>query len=181
MMTVSIASLMAIGAIGVFSAAQRPPKIQGVHASFPYFLRSAYLWLLVAGGLGIWAANAANPSGIWGASRHALTVGFVSVMVFCVGQRILPAFSGMRLLFSTKLMFAGLLLLTCGCALRVSSEVLAYQGLVARAWSWLPYSAVLELTAVTLFALNLCLTFLQDPPAQARLTQIQRADRARTF
>ncbi len=66
--------------------------------------------------------------GIWGASRHALTVGFIAVMVFCVGQRILPAFAGMRLLWSTRLMFAGLLLLTTGCTLRVSSEVLAYQG-----------------------------------------------------
>ena len=48
----------------------------------------------------IWAANATDPAGIWGASRHALTVGLVAMMVFCIGQRVLPAFSKMRLLLA---------------------------------------------------------------------------------
>lgn len=85
------------------------------------------VWALVAATLGVWAAFTGNAHGIWGASRHALTVGFLSTMVFAIGQRVLPAFSGMRLLFSARLMFAALLLLTVGCVLRVGSEVLAYQ------------------------------------------------------
>jgi uncharacterized protein involved in response to NO len=100
---VTAATPLASFALGLFSPAQRPPKTKGVHSSFPTFIRTAYIWLRIAAALGIWAANAANPSGIWGASRHALTVGFVSMMVFCVGQRVLPEFSGMRLLFSSKL------------------------------------------------------------------------------
>jgi hypothetical protein len=175
MVAVWLASFLVVSALGIFLPPQRPPKTQGVHQSFPYFLRSAYMWLLVAGALSIWAANATNPSGIWGASRHALTVGFVAMMVFCVGQRVLPAFSGMRLLYSSKLMFTGLLLLTCGCALRVSGEVLAYQDILPAAWSWLPYSAVLELSAVTIFALNLVVTFLRKPPVQPRLAEISNA------
>ena len=126
-------------------------------------MRSAYVWLLIATALGIWAANAANPAGIWGASRHALTVGFIAMMVFCIGQKVLPAFSGMRLLFSPNLMLVGLLLLSVGCLVRVSSEVLAYQEIVSAAWVWLPYSAILELSAVTAFATNLFLTFIRDP------------------
>ena len=117
-----------------------------MHSSFPLFIRLAYVWAVVAAVLGIWAASVADASGIWGASRHALTVGFLSTMVFCVGQRILPAFSGMRLLFSTKAMFLALLLLTAGCLMRVSSEVLAYQGLLQSAWTWLPVSAVTEMS-----------------------------------
>jgi len=120
---------------------------------------------MVAAMLGVWAANAASPAGVWGASRHALTVGFIAMMVFCVGQRALPAFSGMRLLFSPRLMFIGLFLLSLGCALRVSGEVLAYQEILSAAWVWLPYSAILELSAVTLFAANLIITFLQPPVA----------------
>ena len=170
---VMVATPLAALALGIFSPAQRPPKTKGVHSSFPFFIRSAYIWLGIAAALGIWAANAADPSGIWGASRHALTVGFVSMMVFCIGQRVLPAFSGMRLLFSSTLMFAGLFLLTCGCALRVSGEVLAYQDILPAAWAWLPYSAVLELLAVTLFAVNLIVTFTQKPASHARLTQIR--------
>jgi uncharacterized protein involved in response to NO len=148
-------------ALRLFEFPPRPAKIKGVHASFPIFVRLAYGWALIAASLGIWAAAVANSHGIWGASRHALTVGFLATMVFAVGQRVLPAFSGMRLLFSTKLMFLAMLTLTVGCLLRVSSEILAYQGFAHWAWSWLPVSALTEMTAVTLFAVNLFATFIQ--------------------
>jgi hypothetical protein len=141
-------------------------------------VRIAYGWLLVAAGLGV-AANFLDTSGgFWGASRHALTVGFVSTMVLAVGQRILPAFAGMRLLWSPRLMFAGLFLLTIGCTLRVSSEVLAYQGYAAWAWHVLPVSALTELTALSVFASNLLCTFLLQPshavnePMMVNLPQI---------
>jgi hypothetical protein len=87
------------------------------------------------------------------------------MMVFAIGQRVLPAFSGMRLLFSTKLMFVAALLLAVGCLLRVSSEILAYQRLTLSAWAWLSVSAVTEMTAVTLFATNLIVTFARRPPS----------------
>ena len=147
-------------AVRIFEPGERAPKVKGVHSSFPVWIRLAYVWALVSAVLAIWASvSPTTPAGIWGASRHALTVGFVAMMVFAVGQRILPAFSGMRLLFCTKLMFAAQLLLALGCFLRVSSEILAYQGYLPSAWSWLPVSAVIEMAAVTVFALNLVLTF----------------------
>lgn len=147
----------------LFEAPERPAKIKGVHSSFPLFIRFGYVWGLIAAALGVWAGLVEESHGIWGASRHALTVGFLATMVFAVGQRILPAFSGMRLLFSTKLMFLSLLLLTVGCLLRVGSEILAYQGFAGWAWSWLPVSAVTEMTAVTIFAINLLFTFAHRP------------------
>ena len=162
---VLLASLLAIRALRLITQPERPPKTKGIHASFPFFVRSAYIWLVIAAALGVWAANSDNPSGIWGASRHALTVGFIATMVFCIGQRVLPAFSGMKLLFSPRLMFAALLLLSLGCLLRVSGEALAYQAIFPGAWLWLPYSALLELIAVTLFAINLVMTFLSQPPS----------------
>jgi len=153
----------AVYALRLFELPQRPAKIKGVHRSFPVFARLAYAWALIASSLGIWAVSVANSHGIWGASRHALTVGFLAMMVFAVAQRVLPAFSGMRMLFSTKLMFLAMLTLTVGCLLRVSSEILAYQGFARWAWSWLPVSALIEMTAVTLFAVNLFATFMQPP------------------
>jgi uncharacterized protein involved in response to NO len=115
--------------------------------------------LRVSSVLAIWASITVNSAGMLGASRHALTVGFVTMMVFCIGQRVLPAFSGMRLLFSTQLMFAALSLLSLGCLIRVGSELLAYQGFARAAWSCLPISAIAEMTAVTIFAVNLPITF----------------------
>jgi uncharacterized protein involved in response to NO len=138
-----------------------------VHISFPLFVRGAYAWLLIAAGLGVFAAQADTAGGIWGASRHALTVGFLSTMVFAIGQRVLPAFCGMRVLYSGKLMFASLALLNAGCLLRVASEVPAYEGNLAAAWSVLPVSAVVELAAVSLFALNLGITIVLPPPSRA--------------
>jgi len=139
-----------------------------VHGTFPYFVRAAYVWLLVAAGLGVWAAFAqGEPAGIWGASRHALTVGFVAAMVFGVGQRVLPAFSGMRHLYSPRLMFFSQTLLIVGCTMRVGSEILAYQQYLRSAWSWLPVSAMIELGAVTIFAINMAATFVQPAPAVA--------------
>jgi hypothetical protein len=114
----------------------------------------------------VWAALADQHGGIWGASRHALTVGFLSVMVFSIGPKMLPAFCGVRGLFSRKLMFWSLATLTLGCALRVGAEIPAYEGFAAFAWRVLPVSAVVELIAVSLFALNLGLTITSRPSSR---------------
>ena len=154
---------IAVAAIRFFEPAAKPAKIINVHRSFPVFIRIAYAWMLIAAALGIWAARVGEAPGIWGASRHALTVGFIAAMIFCVGQRILPSFCGMRVLWSPKLMFIMLFLLMTGCTLRVASEILAYQNYAAWAWYILPISALIELTAVALFAVNLIVTFARPP------------------
>jgi len=158
-------AVMAVGAIRFFEPTAKAAKTINVHSSFPIFIRIAYGWLLIAATIGIWAARAGAAPGIWGASRHALTVGFIAAMVFSVGQRILPSFCGMRILWSTRLMLVMLVLLMTGCTLRVASEILAYQNYAVWAWQVLPVSALIELTAVTLFAINLAVTFLRPPIA----------------
>jgi uncharacterized protein involved in response to NO len=122
------------------------------------FVRLCYIWLVVAALLSMWAAIADRNGGIWGASRHALTVGFLAGMIFAIGPRILPAFCGGRKLFSPSLMLAACSLVNFGCLLRVSSEIPAYEGMLRVAWHILPCSAIVELIAVSLFALNLALT-----------------------
>lgn len=143
-------------------------KTQGVHASFPAFARIPYLWLVTAGILSAWAAFADAHGGIWGASRHALTVGFAATMVFAIGPRILPHFGGIYRIFSTRLMLTSLLLLQMGCTLRVSSEPLAYEGFVPLAWKVLPVSGMLELAGVLVFAANIVLTFAVGRSAFAK-------------
>ena len=118
------------------------------------------MWLVIAGSMSVWAALADSHGGIWGASRHALTVGFAATMVFSIGPRILPHFSGIARLLSTRLMFASLLLLQIGCTLRVSSEPLAYEGFSSFAWRVLPVSGRFELAAVLIFAVNIAATIV---------------------
>jgi len=157
------ASLLAIDALGIFEKPLQAAKLNGVHESFPIFIRIAYVWLLVAAVLSVVAALADHAGGIWGSSRHALTVGFLATMVFSIGSKVLPAFCGGRVLYSPRLMFLSLLLLNGGCLLRVCSEINAYEGYASHAWAVLPVSAVTELAAVTLFAVNLGQTFLRPP------------------
>jgi hypothetical protein len=159
-----VASVFATAALQIFVRPVKPAKTLGVTESFPAFVRVAYVWLLIAAALGVYAALADTHGGIWGASRHALTVGFLSTMVFAIGQRVLPAFCGMRLLYSKGLMWSSMGILNLGCLLRVSSEVPAYEANLRAAWQVLPVSAVIELTAVTLFAVNLGITLLLPPP-----------------
>ena len=168
------AILLALGAVAMVAALKltarpyAPAKVQGIHPSFTFFVRIPYAWLLIASGLGIWAAMADMHGGIWGASRHALTVGFVATMIFAIGPRILPHFMGLRALFSKRLMFLSLVLLQTGCTLRVLSEPLAYEGFLAFAWKTLPISGVIELSAVLVFALNMTLTVARGEPMSAQ-------------
>lgn len=164
----AMAAATSLGAFHLLGASARPAKTVGVHRSFSGFIRVAYIWLFIASGLGVCAAYFDHANGWIGASRHALTVGFISTMVFAIGQRVLPAFAGMRVLYSPRMMLICLSLLTVGCALRVSSEIVAYEGYWAGAWRALPCSAIFELAAVTVFAINLLLTFRQPPAHQMK-------------
>lgn len=159
----AVAAVLAAAAMRVFERPERAAKTIGVHGSFPVFLRIGYAWSIVAGLMGIWAAWMDVHHGIWGGSRHALTVGFIALMVLTVGPRILPHFAGVRGLYSPRLMFAALALLCTGCTLRVTMEPLAYEGYAHFAWKVLPVSGFLELGGVLLFALQLVLTFTRMP------------------
>lgn len=155
-----ISAVVIVLSLHIFERAQHRAKTLNVHVSFPIFVRLAYVWLGIAALLTVWATGADRFGGIWGASRHALTVGFIAAMVFAIGQRVLPAFCGMKILFSPALMLWSLLLLNAGCLLRVASEIPAYEGYWRQAWRVLPVSAVTELAAVTLFAINIAASIL---------------------
>ncbi len=57
---------LAIAALRMFEPSVNEAKIRGVHSSFPFFVRMAYAWLLVAATLGIAAELWDTSGGIWG-------------------------------------------------------------------------------------------------------------------
>ena len=165
-----VATGWVVFSLRVFERATGRPRIHGIHRSIALFVRVAYGWLLVGVGLGLWAAaSEVDTAGVIGASRHALTVGCLTTMVFSVAPRILPTFTLRTRLFSPGLMALALVTLTVGCTTRVVAEILAYQGYVSKAWAWLPVSAVIELAAVTIFATNMAATFLFMPVVTRRI------------
>jgi uncharacterized protein involved in response to NO len=155
----------AIWALRVFHPSVRPAKRSGIYKHYTAFVRLSFVWLAIAAVLGLVSGLVPSLPGLGGASRHAMTVGFVALLIFAVGPRLLPSFLNGRELASPRLMAASLWLLTIGCALRVSTESLAYSATGGLAWRLLPVSAFIELSAVLLFALNLALTLVHPMPA----------------
>jgi uncharacterized protein involved in response to NO len=158
-----LGAICMVFALRIFEPTNNPAKTQGVHKTFPVFMRIAYVWLLIASLFAVWASVEPGTAGVAGAGRHAITVGYLMTMVFSVAPRMLPAFLGRKKLFSERLMFLALLLTNSGCLLRVSSETLAYQHYASWAWALLPISATLELAGVVIFTVNMIGTFLQPP------------------
>ncbi|HLI30948.1 MAG TPA: NnrS family protein, partial [Terriglobia bacterium] len=128
-----IVTIMAIHALRVLQPAVQPPKLAGVYRLYPQFIRLSYAWLLVGAALGVAADIWGKEAGLSGASRHAVTVGFVATLIFALAPRLLPAFLRGRELYSGRLMAASLWTLSVGCLLRVSSEAIAYS---AGGWAW---------------------------------------------
>lgn len=138
------------------------------------FARTAYFWLTAATLilLGLRLAQWAGPvsplhqHAFGGASRHALTVGFISLMIVGVAWRILPIFSGPErahpALIPTVFGF-----LVAGNTLRVVGQMGA--GLWGGGWyPLMGISGWLETFALVLFALDM-LRLLQGTPDAAAL------------
>lgn len=157
-------TIYAIWAVRIFHSSARPAKLIGVYAHYPAFIRLAFAWLVIGAALGVAADLAPQVIGLGGASRHAITVGFIATLIFALAPRILPSFLNGRELYSVRLMAASLWLLSVGCFLRVVSESIAYSA-GGRLWSLLPVSAFLELAAVLAFVINLAATLAQPMPA----------------
>ena len=60
-----VASGMASIALQIFWRSTQSAKTKGVHQTFPVFVRMAYVWLMIAGGLAVWASLLREAIGIW--------------------------------------------------------------------------------------------------------------------
>jgi hypothetical protein len=158
-----VSILLSVEGLQISSPSSRGITLPHLYAGFAWWVRAAYAWALVSCVLSVVANSLDTVGGYWGASRHAITVGFIGTMVFAIAQRILPAFCGMRILWSRNLMIASLAFLNLGCFLRVIAEPLAYEGIASVGWKVLPVSATLELIAVACFVCNLVVTLIRRP------------------
>lgn len=121
----------------------------------------AFFWLLASLalltiGLAYESALASPlPHAYIGAVRHALTVGFMTTLILGVGQRLVPILDH-TVLPMPRLTVAILVLIGIGNLLRVASELAIL--LTPAAFLVMPYSALLEWSALLLFAINVTAT-----------------------
>lgn len=104
------------------------------------FLRAAYIWLIVSLGMlallpvhqfGLLPYFAPTGSAIhmgfshayYGAIRHAITVGFISLMIVGVSAKVVPTLNGINLQGLSSL-WLPFILINAGCALRVIGQTL---------------------------------------------------------
>ncbi len=133
------------------------------------FLRAAYVWLFVSLGMLVllpvyqfvllpWLASdsAAAATGFshayYGATRHAITVGFVSLMIVGVAAKVVPILNGVPTR-SLPALWLPFVLLNLGCALRVVGQTLT--DFVPTAFPITGVSGVLEVTGLAVWGTHL--------------------------
>lgn len=121
---------------------------------------SAFIWLTIAAIFGIFNAGAAlfgtstalNPD----IERHAITVGFITLLVFGMAARLLPGFSGKKRVASAPLVYATFWLGNLAALCRVLP--LIAPGLFGAAIAYASSGAV-GWAAVLCLGLNMAMTF----------------------
>jgi hypothetical protein len=134
------------------------------------FLRIAYAWLFVSLGMLVLlpahqaalrelaptsaAAQMGFSHAYYGAARHAITVGFVSLMIVGVAAKVVPTLNGVDSRLLTAL-WAPFLLINAGCLLRVGGQILTDFSPVAFPIAGI--SGLLEVAGLALWGGHLCL------------------------
>jgi hypothetical protein len=133
------------------------------------FLRAAYAWLLISLGMTVLlpayqfvvlpllapageAAALGFSHAYYGAIRHAITVGFISLMIVGVASRVVPTLNGLEVRRLTPL-WGPFLLLNLGCALRVVAQTLT--DFTPKAFPVAGFSGLLEVAGLAWWGVHL--------------------------
>ncbi len=133
------------------------------------FLRAAYVWLFVSLGMLVllpvhqfvllgWLApdSAAAQIGFshayYGAIRHAITVGFISLMIVGVAAKVVPTLNGVDVRALSPL-WLPFVLINTGCALRVGAQTMT--DFTPAAFPVAGISGVLEVTGLAIWGFHL--------------------------
>jgi hypothetical protein len=145
------------------------------------FLRAAYVWLFVSlamlvalpayqFGLLPWLAPDGGATRLgfshayYGAIRHAITVGFISLMIVGVAAKVVPTLNGVNVRGLTSL-WAPCLLLNAGCTLRVVGQTVT--DFTETAFPFAGISGVLEVTGLALWGVHLWLVMIGKARVQS--------------
>jgi hypothetical protein len=134
------------------------------------FLRTAYVWLFVSLGMLValpayqWGLGRLAPASeaaqlgfshaYYGATRHAITVGFVSLMIVGVSSKVVPTLNGVDVKALSNL-WTPFVLINAGCTLRVLGQM-------ATDWTPLAFplagvSGLLEVAGLAVWGTHLAL------------------------
>jgi hypothetical protein len=147
------------------------------------FVRAAYSWLAVSLAMVLFSPVYHRVAGLRfshaysGATRHAITVGFISLMIMGMAAKVVPTLNGVDPRSLSRL-WGPFLLVNAGCLLRVAGQIVTDWS--ARVYAILGLSGTLEVTGLAWWGLGLVWIILQGtrresgvpPPRQTRPDQI---------
>jgi hypothetical protein len=153
------------------------------------FLRAAYVWLFLSlsmlillpvyqYGLLTWLAPESASARLgfshayYGAIRHAITVGFISLMIVGVAAKVVPTLNGVDVRALSQL-WAPFVLLNFGCALRFTSQTAT--DFTSSAFPFAGVSGVLEVSGLALWGVHLWLIMMGRAPARATVPEVKLA------
>jgi len=133
------------------------------------FVRAAYAWLFVSLGMVLalpayqfgllpWLAPGSAAAGTgfshayYGATRHAITVGFISLMIVGVAAKIVPTLNGLDGAALSRL-WLPFVLINTGCSVRVVGQVLT--DFTTASFPFTGVSGVLEVSGLAVWGVHL--------------------------
>lgn len=131
------------------------------------FVRTAYAWLgvslimLLLLPAYMFLQEMAFSHAYYGAVRHAITVGFVSMMIMGVAVKVVPTLSGIDPKELPPL-WTAFILVNVGCALRVSMQVLSDWHAIG--FAVIGMSGVLEVTGLAIWGVGLAWIMIRRKP-----------------
>ncbi|GJQ58409.1 MAG: DUF1858 domain-containing protein [Candidatus Scalindua sp. AMX11] len=153
---VAFSLLLFVFGIRVFEKSTKELDDIVMDRSYAKTIRAAYVWLIV-GVLILGAKTFFRPFSeqqylFHGAANHALTVGFVTMMIMGYASKMIPTFKGINM-SSLCLSNLSFVLLNLGCFLRVSTQVMiGFKGEFY--YSIIGISGWIELVAIGMFGYN---------------------------
>lgn len=122
------------------------------------FVRAAYAWLFVSFGILLylpidqWMLGVPFSHACYGAARHAITVGFVSMMIVGISSKMAPGLRGMSIASLPEL-WTPFMLINVGCAMRVTLQIASDWTPIA--FRFIGISGTLELAGLAFWAAHL--------------------------
>lgn len=192
-LTTIVLLVIAIGTIRQYRICSRVPKSERDRGL--KFIRAAHVWFIISMmmlvctpfynfGLYMPLSGSHVPfsHAFFGAYRHALTVGFIMMMIVGVSSKVVPTLSGVDMRRRSSL-WPTFMLLNLGNALRVSTEIAT--DFVPSAYQIMGISGFIEVLALTLWGYELLgnISFgrqLEKRPAKRMLTAVPLKISART-
>jgi len=184
---IGFALLTFIFGLRVFERSTKELQDVVMDRSYAKTIRTAYLWLIVSAGIlfvmPFLGHGTEMQKRFHGSLNHALTVGFITMMIIGYASKMIPTFKGINM-HSIRLSNITFILLNTGCFLRVFSQILV--GIHGKKVFYVTMgtSGWFELVALSLFGYNLwkTLNFIQETkppvsaqaPTTAKLTEVNK-------